>query len=142
MTQPVDYEEGKRLLKGIVEQKAHISTDPAIAYDGYEQGLLESRRELLSRFMLTHAEALLNPDPWRGIEELPEEWKDGRWIEAVVAESADDGARLTPGRVFVIRHDGVTQSGYNMGWSVYPGYGGAHDRTFSHFRELKGPGHA
>jgi hypothetical protein len=120
----VDYDEGRRLLAA---WKAEPERHLAHPYD-------------LTRFLLSHAEALLNPDPWRGIEELPEDWKDGRWIEAVVAKNNDERLHLSAGRVFVIRHDGVTRSGFNMGWSVYPGYGGASDRTFSHFRELKGPG--
>lgn len=134
----VDYEEGRRLdqARKDARKKWRWSDDLS------NQALIEigrAEREF-DEWLHANAEALLNPDPWRPIEELPEEWKDGRWIEAVVADSADDGARLTPGRVFVIRHDGVTRSGHNLGWSVYPGYGGAHDRTFSHFRELKGPG--
>lgn len=124
----VDYEEGRRLLAEYRQPHIMLSSK------------YTDERHALACFLLDHAEALLNPDPWRPISELPEEWKDGRWIEAVVADNADDGARLTPGRVFVIRHDGVTQSGYNLGWSVYPGYGGVSDRTFSHFRNLKGPG--
>ena len=36
------------------------------------------------------------------------------------------------GRTFVIRHEGYTdQSGYDMGWSLFPGYGGCPDQMFA-----------
>ncbi|MFD1104190.1 hypothetical protein [Sphingobium olei] len=36
------------------------------------------------------------------------------------------------GRTFAIRHEGYTEpSGYDMGWSLFPGYGGCSDRMFS-----------
>lgn len=34
------------------------------------------------------------------------------------------------GRWFVIFHEGVTEDGYDMGWALYPGYGGVSARHF------------
>lgn len=34
------------------------------------------------------------------------------------------------GRWFSIWHEGVTEGGYDMGWALYPGYGGVSDANF------------
>ena len=44
------------------------------------------------------------------------------------------------GRVFFIRHEGKTAHfGYDMGWVVYPGFGGAPDGYFAHWMPLPAP---
>lgn len=41
------------------------------------------------------------------------------------------------GRTFAIRHEGYTEpSGYDMGWSLFPGYGGCSDHMFSGWMPL------
>ena len=44
------------------------------------------------------------------------------------------------GRTFVIRHEGYTErSGYDMGWSLFPGYGGCSDHMFAGWMPLPEP---
>lgn len=57
----VDYDEGRRLLAGA--EKARTGT----------LGEWADAERSLDKFLRTHAEALLNPDPWRGIEEAPKD---------------------------------------------------------------------
>lgn len=80
--------------------------------------------------------AAMQPD-WRPIETAP---RDGTYILAIVA--ANDCRHLGhhAGRMFAIRHEGATDgSGYDMGWAVYPGYGGAPDNFFSAWTPLPAP---
>lgn len=56
--------------------------------------------------------------------------------EFILAKVADDGlaggmGEHYAGRWFVIRHEGVTQGGYDMGWGLFPGFGGVSDRHFA-----------
>lgn len=83
----------------------------------------------------------LSPPPvagqWQDIASAP---KDGSYIIAVVAPNDSRHLRHFAGRAFVIRHEGTTMmSGYDMGWAVYPGYGGAADHMFSHWMPLPAP---
>lgn len=64
---------------------------------------------------------------WRDIETAP---RDGRFIVAMMGDAQDRWKHLN-GRAFVVRHEGTTDSGYNLGWSVYPGFGGVSDQWFS-----------
>lgn len=70
---------------------------------------------------------------WRPIETAP---RDGTYILAIVAENDSRQMGHLAGRVFAIRHEGRTESGYDMGWAVFPGYGGACDELFSHWMPL------
>ncbi len=72
---------------------------------------------------------------WQPIETAP---KDGGFILAVVAPNTSQFMQHHAGRVFVIRHEGVLD-GYNLGWSVYPGFGGATDANFTHWMPLPSP---
>lgn len=122
----VDYEEGRRLDQARKDARKKWSDDLS------NQALIEIGRaeRAFDEWLHANAEALLNPDPWRPIEELPEKWKDGRrlllafWLHnkpdteyCVVAASWIDGEG------WMI--DEETQ------WYPYPP---------THFRELKGPG--
>lgn len=66
-----------------------------------------------------------------GLREISTAPRDGTPILARMSQIDDESrwAHLS-GRWFVVRHDGQTVSDYDMGWSVYPGLGGAPDEWF------------
>jgi hypothetical protein len=70
---------------------------------------------------------------WPDIASAP---KDGSYILAEVAENDSLQFRHQVGRMFVIRHEGRTASGCDLGWAVYPGYGGAPDSFFSRWQPV------
>lgn len=70
---------------------------------------------------------------WQPIESAP---RDGTYIIAIIAANDCRHLQHQEGRMFVIRHEGKTVTGYDMGWAVYPGYGGASDIFFSHWMPL------
>ncbi|KMS60011.1 hypothetical protein V474_07990 [Novosphingobium barchaimii LL02] len=55
--------------------------------------------------------------------------KDGSYILAIVAENDSRHLGYMAGRMFVIRHEGRLDD-YDLGWAVFPGFGGAPDRYF------------
>lgn len=61
--------------------------------------------------------------------------KDGSYVLAMASGAAERWEHLN-GRAFVVRHEGFTVSGFDLGWSVYPGFGGVDDRWFSHWMPL------
>ena len=71
---------------------------------------------------------------WQPIETAP---RDGRYILAIASDI--DERYNQPGRMFVIRHEGRTPSDFDLGWAVYPGFGGAPDRWFTHWLPLPEP---
>ena len=74
---------------------------------------------------------------WRPIETAP---KDGTFVLATVAPNESRHLGHHVGRMFVIRHEGVTSSGgYDLGWAVFPGFCGAADHYFSHWMPLPEP---
>jgi len=66
-------------------------------------------------------------DQWRAMADAP---RDGRYILAVVAQNRGRYLEHQAGRMFVIRHEGVIDT-YDMGWAVYPGFGGCSDHDFA-----------
>jgi len=73
---------------------------------------------------------------WQPIESAP---KDGQYILAIVGKNESRSMAHMEGRMFVIRHEGTTKSGYDLGWAVFPGYGGAPDHYFTHWMPLPSP---
>ncbi len=75
----------------------------------------------------------VNNPHWRAFVSAP---KDGSYILAIVAPNDSRYLGHCAGRVFTIRHEGRTPNDYDMGWAVFPGYGGAPDSYFSHWMPL------
>lgn len=70
-----------------------------------------------------------NESGWRPMPEAP---RDGTRILAIVGKNDSRHMEHLVGRIFEIRHEGITRpGGYDMGWAVYPGYGGAPDHFFA-----------
>lgn len=65
-------------------------------------------------------------DRLRDMSEAP---KDGRYILAQY-KSLDGYAESLDGRAFVVRHEGTTPSGLDLGWGLFPGHGGVPDKCF------------
>lgn len=109
-------------------------------------GLIEDPYEALST---AHAEGLGKEDEygvqthvepqhctgWRDIASAP---RDGTPVLAVVSGATGRWEHLN-GRSFVIHHEGQTRSGFDLGWSVYPGFGGVSDHWFAHWMPLPAP---
>lgn len=72
---------------------------------------------------------------WRDIASAP---RDGSWILAMVGGASERWEHLN-GRAFVIRHEGKTPSDFDLGWSMYPGFGGVSDCWFTHWMPLPSP---
>lgn len=73
---------------------------------------------------------------WQPIETAP---RDGSYILAIVAENDSMHLGHCAGRMFVIRHGGKTSSDFDLGWNVFPGFGGTSDFMFSHWQPLPAP---
>lgn len=76
------------------------------------------------------------PDGWQDMATAP---RDGTRIWAIVGEAECDRHIHWVGRSFEIRHEGYTPSGYDLGWSLFPGYGGCGDSMFAAWRPLPAP---
>lgn len=79
------------------------------------------------KIILTALRDSTDRDRWQPIETAP---RDGRYIVALY-RSLDGYAAHLDGRAFVVRHEGVTPSDYDLGWALYPGYGGVPDKCLS-----------
>lgn len=75
---------------------------------------------------------LNSANPWRDMDFAP---KDGRYVIAAY-RSLNGYALQLHGRAFVVRHEGQTQSGYDLGWALFPGHGGVPDKCFSGWMPL------
>lgn len=128
----------------------------AVKPDAFLTGSIVQARNVLE--MATQDIALLaaerdrierNRDMWKGQSERQadqlraRQWqpfatapRDGTPILAVVAPNRIRHLKHLAGRTFVIRHEGRTTSDYDLGWAVYPGFGGASDNDFSHWQPV------
>jgi hypothetical protein len=61
--------------------------------------------------------------------------KDGTRIWAILRSDAPQW----PNRSFEIWHEGITEGGYDLGWALFPGYGGVPDRHFAGWAPLPKP---
>ena len=86
--------------------------------------------ERLRNAARTHAEALLNPDLWRPISEMTDELRDGRPIEFCDVRDTD---------WFVSAKFNADATMPNFPWYTEDGIS-YQEASFTHFRELKGPG--
>lgn len=134
----VDYEEGRRLL---AEKKAaEKAFDTAEAPSDEQYNELNAAQGAFNNWLRWHAEALLNPDPWRPISEAPKDvlidiWIDNgsgsgvRWAGCHYDQICDQWRQNTPGHsVKWVPAKAVTH------FCLPPD-------PPTHFRELKGPGH-
>ena len=80
--------------------------------------------------------ALPVSDGWEDMSSAP---RDRTSILAIVAPNDSRHLEYHAGRMFVIRHEGVTDSDYDLGWAVFPGFGGAPDKYFAGWRPLPAP---
>lgn len=86
--------------------------------------------------MLAALRALPVSDGWEDMSSAP---RDRTSILAIVAPNDSRHLEYHAGRMFVIRHEGVTDSDYDLGWAVFPGFGGAPDKYFAGWRPLPAP---
>lgn len=57
--------------------------------------------------------------------------KDGSYIIGYYRSLDNERTEHWNGRAFVIRHEGRTASDYDLGWGLFPGYGGVPDICFA-----------
>jgi hypothetical protein len=72
---------------------------------------------------------------WRRIESAP---KDGSYV-VVLYQSLGGPHEYWHGRSFVARYEGKTADGYDLGWNLFPGYGGVPDMSLSYWMPLPPP---
>lgn len=102
--------------------------------DGYMVEQVHSDDALAKTDAILALLALLPSEgAWRDIASAP---RNGSYILAIVAPDRSRYLGNQAGRMFVIRHEGRSPSGYDLGWAVYPGFGGASDYDFTHWHPL------
>ena len=128
-------EQARALLAAEYEAAKYPLTAKAIRSRGadniHEEAALRALTKALSREEQVRAEG------WHPMSEAP---RDGSYILAIVAPNRGRHLEHQAGRMFAIRHEGLTEpSGYDLGWAVYPGFGGATDHDFAGWARLPAP---
>lgn len=137
---------GREALEALVQHNERLRSAVAIAdrdgadtnwkaFRGQCRYTLAEYQDIVNEARADLARAALSPSPdlaeenerLRPMEDAP---KDGRYIIAAY-RSLDGYAEQLHGRSFIIRHEGTTPSGYDLGWALFPGHGGVPDKCFS-----------
>ena len=111
----VDYDEGRRLLAAWRETIALLMT-PNNHKESAIWAAKDKAEKSMSDWMVTHAEALLNPDPWRPTSKEPSALALRNTVEIYGS------------------HIGSQLSDHLLDAATYV------EEVATHFRELKGPG--
>lgn len=140
-------EQARALLAAEYEAAKYPLTAKAIRSRGadniHEEAALRALTKALSREPVHSLHELAREDQaraeegWHPMSEAP---RDGSYILAIVAPNRGRHLEHQAGRMFAIRHEGLSEpSGYDMGWAVYPGFGGATDHDFACWTRLPAP---
>jgi hypothetical protein len=74
---------------------------------------------------------------WQPIETAP---KDGTFVLVRLRDDYRDYWGDThAGRCFVSKHPGLAPDGFDVGWHLYPGYGGVMDKSIAGWLPLPAP---
>jgi hypothetical protein len=79
---------------------------------------------------------MTNPNPSPELLPMSEAPKDGSYIVGYYRSIDNERTEHWDGRAFVIRHEGKTASDYDLGWALFPGYGGVPDICFAGWAPL------
>lgn len=117
---------------GEIERCIRIAIWNTACWQGMPQEVAQSFiRHAMEEPTMVKALASIGDEGDAGWQDMASAPRDGRYILAVVAPGRGRYLELHAGRVFSIRHEGKTQSGYDLGWAVYPGFGGSSDHDFT-----------
>ena len=89
--------------------------------------LADCRTETMRVFAAIEALGLSVTQGWQDIASAP---RDGTRILALYRDRTDNR------RVFEIWHEGMTEDGYDLGWALYPGFGGVPEEDFEGWMPL------
>ena len=72
---------------------------------------------------------------WKSMDSAP---RDRSYVLVKLRDDALQGGNFShyAGRCFVAYHEGLTASGYDMGWGLFPGFGGVCDNQIAAWMPL------